>query len=156
MRNKIESMIKQFVEHYHERRNTKTRWKEPLIAYADADDKMFYYLKKIISPSHALPKDFLQEAKKVVTYFIPFDDSAIKSNIEGKECSKSWAIAYIETNQLIFDLNTFINDELIKLGFNSSIIPATHNFDNKKLKCKLNDNTSIYLKILKISIKKWI
>lgn len=133
MRNKVESIIKQFVEHYHEIKDVKTKWKEPLIAYADAEDKMFYELKKIVSPSHALPKDFLKEAKTVITYFIPFDYTVIKSNIEGKECSKLWAIAYIETNQLISDLNTFINKDLKKMGFNSTIIPATHNFDKKKL-----------------------
>lgn len=133
MRNKIENIIKQFVEHYNETRDVETKWGEPLIAYADANDKMFYELKEIVSPSHALPKNFLQEAKTVITYFIPFDDTVIKSNVEGKESSKLWAVAYIETNQLIFDLNTHINNELEKIGFKSTIIPATHNFDEKKL-----------------------
>ncbi len=133
MNNKIELIINEFVEHYSEMRDVQTKWKEPLIAYADAMDEMFYTLKDVVSPSHAIPKDFLPEAKTVVTYFIPFDEVAVKSNIEGKESSKVWAKAYIETNQLILDLNTFIKDELQKLGYKSNIIPATHNFDNKKL-----------------------
>ena len=73
---------------------------------------MFYNLKDVVSPSHALPKDFLPEAKTVVAYFIPFDEVIVKSNIEGKESSKIWAKAYIETNQLILDLNIFIKNEL--------------------------------------------
>lgn len=133
MNNKIEIIIKQFMEHYSEMRDVQTKWKEPLVAYADAMDEMFYNLKDVVSPSHAMPKDFLPEAKTVVAYFIPFDEVVVKSNIEGKESSKVWAKAYIETNQLILDLNTFIKNELQKLGYKSNIIPATHNFDNKKL-----------------------
>ncbi|MBC2578888.1 epoxyqueuosine reductase [Clostridium sp. DJ247] len=133
MNNKIEMIIKEFVEHYSETRDVQTKWKEPLVSYTDAMDEMFYCLKDVVSPSHAIPKDFLLEAKTVVAYFIPFDEVIVKSNIERKESSKIWATAYIETNQLILDLNTFIKSELQKLGYKSSIIPATHNFDNKKL-----------------------
>lgn len=133
MKDKLEIIIKQFVKHYSETRKVQTKWKEPIIAYADAMDKMFYNLKEAVSASHALPKDLLTEAKTVVTYFIPFDELVVKSNIEGKESSKIWVKAYIETNQLILDLNTNIRDELKELGYNSNIIPATHNFDEKKL-----------------------
>lgn len=133
MDNKIKDMIREFIGHYPEKKGFKTKWKEPLVAYANADNEMFYELKKIVGETHALPKDFLQDAKTVITYFIPFDQTIIKSNIGGRESSKLWALAYIETNQLIADLNTFINEELKKIGFNSSIIPATHNFDEKKL-----------------------
>jgi len=133
MNNKIEIIIKQFVEHYSEMRDVQTKWKEPLVAYADATDEMFYNLKNVVSPSHAIPQDFLPEAKTVVAYFIPFDEGVVESNIEGKESSKVWAKAYVETNQLILDLNTFIKNELQKLGYKSNIMPATHNFDSKKL-----------------------
>jgi len=74
MNNKVQLMIKEFVKHYSETKNVQTKWKEPLIAYADSMDSMFYSLKNVISPSHALPKDLLPEAKTVVTYFIPFDN----------------------------------------------------------------------------------
>lgn len=133
MDKQVEIIIKKFVEHYPQVRDVQTKWKEPLVAYADASDKMFYKLKEVVSPSHALPKDLLPEAKTVVAYFIPFDEEIVKSNEEGRECSKAWAKAYIETNQLISDLNTFIKDELQKLGYKINIIPATHNMDEEKL-----------------------
>lgn len=91
MNNKIEIIIKQFVEHYSEMRDVQTKWEEPLVAYADAMDEMFYKLKDVVSPSHAIPQDFLPEAKTVVAYFIPFDEVVVESNIEGKESSKVWA-----------------------------------------------------------------
>ncbi|MBZ9686864.1 epoxyqueuosine reductase [Clostridium estertheticum] len=133
MNDKVEFIIKQFVKNYSETRDVQTKWKEPLVAYSDAMDNMFYDLKDVVSPSHALPKDFLPDAKTVVAYFIPFDEEVVKSNIEGKKSSQIWAKAYIETNQLILDLNTFIKNELQKSGYESTIIPATHNFDEKKL-----------------------
>lgn len=104
-----------------------------MIAYANAFDNEFIKLKELVSPTHALPHDFLSNAQTVVTYFIPFNDDIVKSNINDRYSSKEWSIAYIETNKLILDLNTFIKAELEKLGFNSNIIPATHNFDTKKL-----------------------
>jgi epoxyqueuosine reductase QueG len=133
MNNKVPFMIKNFVKYYSQTRDVQTKWKEPLITYADAADEMFHNLKNVVSHSHALPKDFLPEAKTVVTYFIPFEEYIIESNIEGKQSSQIWAKAYIETNQLILDLNTFIKSELHKLGYKSNIIPATHNFDKRKL-----------------------
>lgn len=131
MKDKIEIIINEFIKYYSESENVTAKWKEPLIAYADAMDKMFLDLKYIVSPYHGVPKDILPEAKTVVAYFIPFDESIVRSNIEGKASSKIWAKAYIETNQLILDLNTYIKDELQKLGYKSNIIPATHNFDEK-------------------------
>jgi epoxyqueuosine reductase QueG len=133
MNNQIETIIKEFLENYCKTKDVQTKWKEPLITYADARDKMFYWLKEAISPSHHMPTDFLPEAKTVVAYFIPFDEAIIKSNIGNKESSKLWVMAYIETNQLILDLNTFIKEQLHKLGYRSNIIPATHNFDEKRL-----------------------
>lgn len=133
MRDKIENHIKQYVQQYPQIKNVQTKWQEPLVAFADAEDPMFAQLKQLISPSHALPKDFLPSAKTVVAYFIPFAENIVKENIAGREAAKSWAIAYIETNQLIFDLNTFMQNELSQANYNSTIIPATHNFDKQKL-----------------------
>lgn len=133
MKTKLENMMKEYVANYPKNQDTKSKWGEPLISYADADNKEFDTLKKIVSPTHALPKDFLPEAKTVVTYFVPFDKSITKSNINEKYSSREWAVAYIETNKLIFDLNTFVMNELKKIGYKSNVIPATHNFDEKKL-----------------------
>ena len=63
----------------------------------------------------------------------PFADSIAASNSHGEACSREWAVAYIETNRLIFDLNTYLRNQLIQKGYESTIIPATHNFDEKTL-----------------------
>ncbi|MFW5787118.1 MAG: epoxyqueuosine reductase [Halanaerobiales bacterium] len=131
MKDKIKEMIINFTEKYSA--NTESDWKEPLIAFADSDDSLFGQMKKIISPTHALPSDFLSEANTVITYFLPFTKDIGDSNIDGKFASYKWAVAYIETNQLIHNINHYIHEKLEEMGYNSTIIPATHNFDEEKL-----------------------
>jgi epoxyqueuosine reductase QueG len=133
MEKKIAAWIRQYVKRYPTIKEITARWKEPLIAYADAGDPRFLRLKEIISPSHALPADLLGDAKSVITYFLPFDENITRGNIADREASKEWAVTYIETNQLILDLNRHISRELAQLGYETAIIPATHNFDEKKL-----------------------
>lgn len=133
MNSKIESLIKEYVSSYYETRDVQTKWEEPLVTYADSTDEMFSNLKNVVSPSHALPRDLLPEAKTVVAYFIPFHRDVIQSNIVGKESSKVWARAYVETNTLILNLNVFIKNELEKLGHKAVITAATHNFDTDRL-----------------------
>ncbi len=108
-------------------------WKNPLIAYAAADDPLFVRLKEIVSPSHALPQDFLPEARTVITYFLPFIDKVVDSNKKGRHSSRTWAVAYIETNRLIGALNRHLQGELIKKGYKVVFAPATHNFDEETL-----------------------
>jgi epoxyqueuosine reductase QueG len=55
-----------------------------LVAFADADDKLFRKFKEIISKSHATPKELLPEAKTVVSYFIPFSKEIALGNVGGK------------------------------------------------------------------------
>ncbi|AKL96808.1 hypothetical protein CACET_c33650 [Clostridium aceticum] len=133
MREKIEGHIKTFVKEYPSKKATVTNWQEPLITYGDAKNPMFDKLKEVVTPSHALPTDFLQDAETVIAYFLPFEEAVVKSNIDGRESSEAWGRAYIETNQLIFDLNSYLHDVIETWGYKSTILPATHNFDPKLL-----------------------
>lgn len=129
----ISNSIKHFVKGYKALNNTTTDWNEPVIAFADASDPLFPKLKIIVDKTHKLPSDFLNDAKTVISFFIPFKKEVVLSNVDGRHCSKEWAIAYVETNRLIVDLNKHISQELEKQGFKSVILPPTHNFDEKKL-----------------------
>lgn len=134
MKEKIEKLIIDYVENYSNNNNIQTKWKKPIIKFANAKDKGFIKLKKIVTPTHALPKDFLNNAKTVIAYFLPFEEKIAKSNIKGKFCSEKWAKAYLETNDLISNLNKYIKAELEKKDYSASLIPATHNFDEEILK----------------------
>lgn len=133
MRGKIQDFIKEVVKNYRTENRTITDWDEPLVAFADANDPVFFELKTVVSESHNLPTDLLKDAETVISYFIPFKREIVLSNVDGRNCSKEWAIAYIETNELILDLNLCLSEELEKSDFESFVLPPTHNFDEKKL-----------------------
>ena len=133
MKRKIQDLIKGFVKNYKIKNNTLTDWNEPIVAFASAHDPLFSKLKLVVSQDHKLPTDLLKEANTVISYFIPFKKETVLSNKEGKNCSEQWAIAYIETNRLIIDLNRYLSVELEKLGFETFEPPPTHNFDQKRL-----------------------
>jgi epoxyqueuosine reductase QueG len=133
MQNHIQKLITDYVQKYQMQKDLLTSWREPLIAFAAADDQRFLELKKSVSATHALPEDFMADAGTVIAYFLPFEKSILDSNVEGQYSSREWVLAYLETNQLIADLNHYLNEECTKLGYKSSIIPATHNFDQERL-----------------------
>ncbi|AOY74879.1 (Fe-S)-binding protein [Clostridium formicaceticum] len=133
MKDQIEVYIKNFVKEYPDKKGTTIKWQEPLIAYGAAKNPMFHKLKEVITPSHALPTDFLQDAETVIAYFLPFEEVVVKSNSNERESSELWGRAYVETNQLIFDLNSYLYDMIGTLGYKSTILPATHNFDQQLL-----------------------
>lgn len=133
MESYIRNLIVSYVNSYPELKQTSTVWQDPIISFAAANDNLFYKLKEIISPTHALPTDFLADAQSIITYFIPFVKDTVISNIEGFNASREWGVAYIETNQLIQDLNAFVCDKLRKHDYRATSIPKTYNYDKTKL-----------------------
>ncbi|MBP2636344.1 MAG: queG 3 [Firmicutes bacterium] len=129
----ISTLIKDYVSEYSGRNGCKSEWQEPLAGFVNASDERFATLKESVSATHALPGDLLPDARTVIVYFIPFVERIATSNVQGDTCSYEWAAAYIETNKLIFDLNTYLSGQLGQKGYASCLIPATHNFDEVKL-----------------------
>lgn len=133
MNNKIMKLIREYVNNYKKDKSTESDWREPVIGFASADDPKFLELKNLISPSHALPTDFINDAKSVIVFFLPFQEEIIKSNIGNMESSKAWDIANIETNNLIIDINKYMHDEITEMGYTSTLLPPTYNYDAIKL-----------------------
>ncbi len=140
---KIERIIEEYVMAYPH--SDDTGWEKPLVAYARADDPLFGQLRKLASPIHEKPADFLKEAKTVITYFMPFKEQVVKSNLKGRYCSKTWALSYIETNKLIAALNRHLQELLIKEGCQAVFVPATHNFDPKTLLSGWSHRSAAYI-----------
>lgn len=129
----IRRFIEEYVEKYQSHKGTATAWEKPLVAFAGARDPLFAGLKTAVSPSHAVPQEILSGAQTVITYFIPFKKEFNLSNTKGREASFQWAVAYIETNRLIVDLNQSLAQRLKEWGYLAAVIPPTHNFDKIKL-----------------------
>jgi len=131
--NWLNLVIKDYIKNYPRLHNVETVWREPLMAVADAFDPRFKELKSQVGPNHLFPQDLLAEARSVVCYFLPFASSIGRGNKPSEPCSDQWALAYLETNRLIKDLNAHIEAELAQKGYRVAVTPATHNFDEKTL-----------------------
>ncbi|MBF7096795.1 epoxyqueuosine reductase [Alkalibacter mobilis] len=145
LNNKIIEWITDHVKNYKFQNNTESDWRDPIVGFANAEDEMFLQLKKIIGPTHAMPHDLVPSAKSVITFFIPFSKKVIKSNIGGEESSKEWDIASIETNNLIGDLNKYLFDKITEKGYKASLLPATYNYDEVKLKSDWSHRSVAYI-----------
>jgi epoxyqueuosine reductase QueG len=132
MYNKIIGTIKTTVIDYETNSQLKL-WKKPLVEIISAKDERLKLLKKAVSVKHFMPCDILPDAKSIISFFIPFQENVIRSNIKGKMASKEWAIAYIKTNDLIKVINDDIETLMEQNGYKTGKIPATHNFDVEKL-----------------------
>lgn len=129
----IRDLIINFVKNYHLENNTKTTWEEPLISFSDAKNPEFLNLKDVVSKNHLTPEELMENAKSVVCYFLPFTKEINLSNNSSENSSEEWALAYIETNKLINNLNDYLISKLNEMGYNGAKIPPTHNFDTEKL-----------------------
>lgn len=129
----IVNEIQTFVETYQVVNHVETDWQAPLVGFADARDALFVRLCEVVRPSHALPGELLKNAQTVIAYFLPFHQDIANSNRNGRHASHAWALAYIETNRLIVELNTHLANVLAKHEFRATILPPTHNFDEKEL-----------------------
>lgn len=133
IKNQIEDFVDKYIVSYRENNCATDYWGKPIIAYADANDHLFNELKHIISPTHLLPKELLPDSKTVIAYFIPFNKPVVASNVAGEMSSDHWANAYIDTNKLIISINEALSKELKMQGYQTAILPPTHNFDENTL-----------------------
>jgi epoxyqueuosine reductase QueG len=126
--------ITRFVKTYPEQAGTRTKWKRPVVGFADAEDPLFLRLKEVVRPSHALPQDLLPTARTVVAYFLPFESKVQRENAqEPFYPSRSWAVAYQETNRLISVLGDHMKEFFKRSGYQTVSTPATHNYDQEIL-----------------------
>ena len=133
MRNKIFETIKSTIIEFETKNQLNKLWKEPIIEIISANDKRLLALKETVSAGHFMPCDILRDAKSIISFFIPFQDSIVNSNINGEMASEEWAEAYIKTNDLIKMINDNIEILMERNGYKTGKIPATHNFDAEKL-----------------------
>jgi epoxyqueuosine reductase QueG len=130
----MERFIESFVRDQVNRAETRTDYREPLVGFASADDPRFPQLRAIAGPSHLLPDDLLPGARSVVSFFLPFARRIVRANREHlSEAVQEWALAYMETNELIDHIGRELVTALSERGVEAVAEPATHNYDPDSL-----------------------
>jgi len=133
MKQRVVLEIGKFVADYQKNRNCLTEWGEPLVGFADADDPLFTELRTAVISTHALPAELLSRASSVIAFFLPFARELSTTNSKERVSSQEWANGYIETNELIAQLNLHLSELFEAEGHCSATIPATHNWIEDKL-----------------------
>lgn len=101
-------------------------YEAPIFAFGAADDEYFSKLKQpsIIGDHFMLPKDWLPEAKTVISFFLPFTEEVRRGNSKNMDWpSPEWLHGRIEGQGFLVKLVKYIESELISAGY-KSIIPA--------------------------------
>ncbi len=138
--NQIENIINDCVRNS----NNKTKYREPLIGFAAAQDPLFLQLKEIIGDYYLQPVDLLPGAKTVVAFFLPFSKSIVMAN-RGSQVAREWALAYVETNNLISETCGKLKSELNVLGITTASEKATHNFNEEDLTAPWSHKSTAYI-----------
>jgi len=125
-------LVEKYVADYSRVTERKNFWRPPLAVTAKADER-FDILPEIAADDHALPKDLLATARSVIVFFVPFTKDLARENHKGKIPCRNWGVAYESTNALINSLCEHIKLFLEDAGYQSALVPATHNFDHKQL-----------------------
>ncbi len=134
LKEKIVLEIRDFIKKYAEEQNISTKWGTPLVGFADAAHPYILSLKEIISPSHSMPKDVLDDASIVIAYYVPFTKELAKTNERaGRLASPEWALAYEQTNAMFGVLNAHLIDWLKNMGYRAAVSKEASTFDQEKL-----------------------
>ncbi len=113
---------------------TITQYRSPLVGFASAHDSRFLALRRIMDADHMMPRDMLSGGETVISFFVPFGEDVVVANAQQREAvAREWAVAYVETNELIGRITerlvVFLGDQ----GFRATGVPATHKFDPVQL-----------------------
>jgi epoxyqueuosine reductase QueG len=134
MKDHITKLIREFTRVYGKHHTVSTDWGEPVVGFADAGHPYILSLKNVISPSHGLPCEVMEDASIVIAYFIPFTkELARKSRIRGDLAAPEWALAYEETNAMIRSLNEYLIEALSGMGYKACVSPLASTFDRRAL-----------------------
>ena len=122
--------IHEFIAERTRSARTVTRWREPLVGFAAADDPGFRHLREVVTPGHYLPTDLLPEARTVVAFFLPLALDVVEANRAAHPgVAREWALAYVETNRLLSEIGEALAQALAARGVQAVARPPTHDFD---------------------------
>jgi len=106
----------------------------PIVGYADANDALFETFKtdkKITNGRFMPPKEWLKEAKTVVSIFLPYSKQVkIGNSRDFKKPSKEWLHARYEGQIVIDDLSKYLKDTLINKGYKCDVPSIDERFES--------------------------
>lgn len=98
---------------------------DPLVGVAAAGDPLYRDFKKegIVGPHHLLPTDWLENARSVISYFLPFSEPIVKSNETPGPPSDEWYLARYWGEVFNDRLREHLRDQIRSFGM-SAVAPV--------------------------------
>lgn len=134
MKELIKNELVKFVEEYAGQNELNGFWREPLVCFTDVYSPYIRTLKENVNPDHIMPEVFMEDAKTVLVYFLPFTKEVIDSNISDNHgfASEKWAQGYIYTDEMMEKLNSYLVQKIRDMDF-EAVLPTGISMDEEKL-----------------------
>lgn len=96
---------------------------DPLVGVAAADDPVFKDLTRAVRSDHRLPSEWLEGARSVVSYFLPFTEPVRESNRQGENPSEEWIYGRFYGAVLLERLGTVLSERMNAAGHKTVVPP---------------------------------
>lgn len=134
LKKEIIAYITEFFREFPEKEKVPNVWNTPIVEFADAMDPYIQNLPKLISPSHGLPQQVMEEAKTVLVYYAPFLKEVSASGRDATSYSAPYLEqAYQKTDVLFEKLNKELKEKLKKYGYRGVTDSEMNKYDEQKL-----------------------
>jgi len=130
---KVEKLISSIIEKEVANAKTATHYRQPLVGFTEVRNDDFYNLREIVGTHHLLPDDILKGAQSLVAFFLPLSKDVVSANLRSGYIAREWAVAYMETNNLISYICEILVHTLNETGIEAAFEQPTYSFDKKKL-----------------------
>lgn len=107
-------------------------YREPLVAFSEADNPKYEELKEIVGEWHQTPTELFPGAKSVISYFVPFTKAVVESPKNSVQETPLWGEAYVVINAHFNHINQKVCDYLEGEGYPSKKIQVS--YDEKTLR----------------------
>lgn len=99
-------------------------FENPIFVFGPANDENFLYLKQpaVVGEHFILPREWMPEAKSVVSFFLPFTETVRKSNAQDMlQPSGEWLHGRFEGQEFQNNLTRFLQAEITKAGYKTMV-----------------------------------
>ena len=134
MKEVIKNDIINYVEKYVKSKGLKSIWQKPLCCFTDIYSPYIRVLKENVNPEHIMPEYFLEDAKNVLVYYLPYSKEIVDSNSFGDKnnASLEWANGYIYTDELLGEITEYLIKRINDMGY-KAVRPTGIGMDEEKL-----------------------
>ena len=102
-------------------------FQKPIFSATRADDPGFAEIKRpeVVGPHHFMPRDWLPEAKSVISFYLPIERAVVEANKKDPvEPAMEWMCTRVDGQRFLLALGAAVRDALAQDGY-KTVAPYT-------------------------------